>query len=108
MSTQSSKTEAKAKRKIGLFGGTFDTEDNGKNLYVSLGFFSVIRIERPAQLLVQATDYSVPDKECTTTCEDDPCHLFRTIAFPVSRFRGTTECNDIDENRRGGCGCNKH
>ena len=92
----------------GCLDGEISTSCDGPKLYVSFGIFSVIRIERPAQLLVQATDYSVPDKECTTTCEDDPCHLFRTIAFPVSRFRGTTECNDIDENRRGGCGCNKH
>ena len=78
-------------------------------LYVSLGLFSVIRIERPAQLLVQATDYSVPDKEClAATNNENPCDLFRTIAFPTSRFKTTCVSRDGEaQPPRGGCGCNK-
>ncbi len=89
--------------------GELITNGTGPRLYVSFGIFSVIRIERPAQLLVQATDYSVPDKECTCASEDNPCDLFRNIAFPVSRFRGTTapEANEI-QTGGGGCGCRKH
>ena len=79
----------------------------GPRIYVSFGIFSVIRIERPAQLLIQATDYSVPDKECTAaTNSDSPCALFRTVPFPVSQFRGT-ECAKEDTKPTGtGCGCN--
>ena len=66
--------------------------------------------ERPAQLLVQATDYSVPDKECTAaTSNDSPCDLFRTIAFPTSQFRGTECCGGEPQptsNQRG-CGCGR-
>ncbi len=69
-----------------LFGGTFDTEDNGKNLYVSLGFFSVIRIERPGQYIVSATEFSVPDKECVMTQPDDPCQAFAKMSFPTNEF----------------------
>ena len=65
-------------------------QTTGPRLYVSFGIFSVIILQRPAQLLIQATDYSVPDKECGPRGnDDDPCALFRSIAFPISQFRGT-------------------
>ena len=77
-------------------------------IYVSFGIFSVVRIERPAQLLVQATDYSVPDKECRAASNNDsPCDLFRTIAFPISQFKGTAGENTDLGKPGGGCGCNK-
>lgn len=89
--------------------GELVLDNRGPAIYVSLGIFSVIRIVRPAQLLVQATDYSVPDKECSVACDDNPCDLFRTIAFPVSRFRGTMAPHDDTlRTNGGGCGCNKH
>ena len=91
----------------GVLDGEICTDVNGPAIYVSFGIFSVIRIVRPAQLLVQATDYSVPDKECNVACEDNPCDLFRTIAFPVSRFRGTTCPTDDVNHTGGGCGCSK-
>ena len=90
----------------GILDGEICTTVKGPAIYVSLGIFSVIRIVRPAQLLVQATDYSVPDKECTCAAEDSPCDLFRTIAFPVARFRGTVTPHD-DGVHGGGCGCAK-
>ena len=66
----------------------YDLKDDreGNQLYVSIGIFSVIRIERPAQYLISAADYSVPDKECVMTEEDDACSLFRSMAFPVQEF----------------------
>lgn len=94
------------------FGGSFNTADDGRRLFVSLGIFSVIRVERPTQLLVQATNYSVPDKECPTAPNgDNPCALFRTMAFPVSEFNGTC-CNTGNEppqrtNGGSGCGCGR-
>lgn len=77
-------------------------------LVVSFGIFSVIRIEREAQLLIQATDYSVPDKECTAaTSEDNPCTLFNTMPFPANQFK-TCMTPSIELRGRGGnCGCNK-
>lgn len=92
----------------GVLDGELVTNSTGPAIYVSFGIFSVIRIVRPAQLLVQATDYSVPDKECTVACDDNPCDLFRTMAFPVSRFRGTNApCDEPVRGTGGGCGCNK-
>ena len=69
-----------------MFGGGFEDDDNGRNLYVSLGFFSVVRIERPGQYIVSATEFSVPDKECVMTQPDDPCQMFAKMAFPVNEF----------------------
>ncbi len=91
-----------------LFGSCdFVINTTGPRIYVSLGIFSVIIIQRPAQLLIQATDYSVPDKECTPRCnDDDPCSLFRTIAFPISQFRGTDcRAEAPTTSRSSGCGC---
>ena len=83
------------------------TTGTGHRILVSFGIFSVIRMVRPAQLLVNATDYSVPDKECTAaTNNENPCSLFRTIAFPTAQFRGTVHPTDIpDTKNNGGCGC---
>lgn len=69
-----------------LFGGGFENGESPKNLYVSLGFFSVVRIERPGQYIVSATEFSVPDKECVMTQPDDPCQAFAKMAFPVNEF----------------------
>ena len=62
------------------------SEGNGRYLTVSLGIFSVVRIVRPAQYLIAATEYSVPDKVCVSSQEDNPCAIFKTMAFPTSEF----------------------
>jgi len=82
-----------------------DTRDSSV-LTVSLGFFSVVRIERPAQYLVNAVEYSVPEKECVLPAPDDPCSLFKKMAFPVAEFStscGIAErgCAETDKK----CGC---
>ena len=86
------------------------TNSQTPRILVSLGIFSVIRIVRSAQLLINATDYSVPDKECVSgSSNDNPCDLFRTMDFPVAQFRGSERCFDslIDRpnTSSGGCGC---
>ena len=92
-----------------LFGGEIVTGTDGAKIYVSFGLFSVIRMVRPAQLLVQATDYTVPDKECVpATNGDNPCALFRTMPFPTTQFKGAvcaTENNNTRGNGKSGCGC---
>lgn len=88
--------------------GEISNNNNVPRLYVSIGIFSVVKIERPAQLLVQATDYSVPDKECQcATNDNNPCALFSTISFPVNQFRGTHCCTNEAPARNNGCGCGK-
>lgn len=81
-------------------------DSNGRYLTVSLGLFSVIRIVRPAQYLIQATEYCVPDKECISAEEDNPCSIFRNMAFPTSEFCPPGYMPNNGENNRGGkCGC---
>ena len=59
----------------------------GNRLLVSVGMFSVVRLERPGQFLISATEYAVPDKECPPAqAEEDPCRMFRRMAFPVNEF----------------------
>lgn len=61
--------------------------DNGtKRVLVSLGQFSIVRLERDSQLLIPSYDYCVPCKECGGASEDDPCSMFSKINFPVDEF----------------------
>ena len=58
-------------------------------LFVTLGQFSIIRLERDTQLLIPAYDYCIPNKDCSCEsgeCHEDPCDLFRQVQFPVSEF----------------------
>ena len=90
--------------------GSLVDNDSGNRLVVALGIFSVIRIERPAQYLISAEDYCVPDKECVSTEEDDPCSLFRKMAFPINEFcpPSLTELTGGgNEGGNGGCGCGR-
>ncbi len=76
-----------------------ETEE-GNRLYVSLGLFSVFRIERPAQYLISAADYCVPDKECMCDEPSNPCSLFRNMAFPSNEFCGNSGCQTYGEGNR--------
>ena len=71
----------------------FDCElcsgEQGKRVFVTLGQFSIVRLERDTQLLIPTYSYCVPEKECTCgsgCCGADPCELFRSIALPVNEF----------------------
>ncbi len=75
-----------------ISGGLIDSE--GNRLFVSLGIFYVVRIERPAQYLITATDYCVPDKECVASESDNPCSIFRNMAFPTNEFCARSFTND--------------
>ena len=65
-------------------------------LLVTLGQFSIVRLERDAQLLVPVLDYSIPTKECCENpgCGEDPCEMFSRIPFPEGQFapRGCDGC----------------
>jgi hypothetical protein len=60
-----------------------------RRLFVTLGQFSIIRLERDAQLVVPVVDYSLPTKECCDSancCAEDPCEMFSRIPFPAQQF----------------------
>lgn len=67
-----------------------------RRLYVTLGQFSIIRLERDAQLVVPVLDYSIPSKECCDTPggAEDPCEIFSRIPFPASQF-APRDCDQV-------------
>jgi len=78
-----------------LYGGilSFEEEMEEPNLrlrrkiaLVTLGLFSIIRIERRTQLLIPAYDFAIPEKECAGLCEESPCDMFTKISFPINEF----------------------
>ena len=76
----------------GYIRSMFDDElvvaGESRRLLVTLGQFSIIRLERDAQLVVPVLDYSIPTKECCDTpgASEDPCELFSRIPFPADQF----------------------
>lgn len=86
-----------------LNGSLRDTD--GRYITVSFGIFSVVRIVRPAQYLIHATEYCVPDKECVSNEDDNPCALFRSMAFPTAEFCPPGYTPSSSEHHGGKCGC---
>ena len=91
------------------FDGELSSGDDCRRVYVTLGQFSIVRLERDTQLLVPVYDYCMPDKECACGdgCED-PCALFRNISFPVGEFfpPNTVKTPESYEDAKGCC-CHK-
>ena len=79
-----------------LFDEELMTGTVNRQLLVTLGQFSIIRLERDTQLLVPVLDYSLPTKECCEApgCGEDPCEMFSRIPFPENQFapRGCDTC----------------
>ncbi len=68
-----------------------------RRLYVSLGQFSILRLERDSQLLIPVYDYCMPDKECDLEhCDEDPCEIFQQVNFPIGQFFPPSTSSDID------------
>ena len=68
------------------FAGELSMSGEGRRVYVTLGQFSIIRLERSSQLLIPAYDYCVPSKECPGSGDEDPCDVFRRVQFPMDEF----------------------
>ncbi len=72
--------------------GTFDDDlvlaGERRRLFVTLGQFSIVRLERDAQLVVPVLEYAIPSKECCDApgCTEDPCEMFSRIPFPAAQF----------------------
>lgn len=68
-----------------FYEGSFVGGRPEKVVYVTLGLFSIVSIERDVQLMIPAYDFCIPDKTCDCNT-DDPCDLFRRIQFPTDEF----------------------
>ena len=84
-----------------LFDDELVLSGDRRRLFVTLGQFSVVRLERDAQLVVPVLDSGVPCRECCDApgCAEDPCEMFSRIPFPAQQF-ASTGCD-----RDTGCGC---
>ena len=92
------------------FASELTMGDDSRRVFVTLGQFSIIRLERDSQLLIPVYDYCLPDKECPGGCgSDDPCQLFQNIAFPVEEFfpPNTLEIPGDYEGAKQFCSCRK-
>lgn len=71
-----------------------------RRMFVTLGQFSIVRLERDAQIVVPVLDYSIPTKECCDAgcSSEDPCEMFSRIPFPTEQFtpRGCDQNGDRD------------
>lgn len=78
-----------------------------RRYYVTLGQFTLVRLERDTQLLIPVYDYCIPETECCTDDHQDPCGLFRSVAFPVGEFfpPNTVEMPKDYVSTRNYCAC---
>jgi len=76
-----------------------------RRLFVTLGQFYVIRLERDAQLVVPVLDCAVPSRECCDAggSTEDPCEMFSRIPFPTGQFC-PTGCSDACSPAPDACG----
>ena len=81
------------------FGSEMPCCKGERDVLVSIGIFTIVRIERNVQLLVPSYDFCVPEKECVTT-SDNPCEMFSRLEFPTDEFF-PPRVTDTDDD----CGC---
>lgn len=85
-------------------------ESQSRRVCISLGQFSIVRLERDTQLLIPVFDYCIPTEECTVAgigSAEDPCSIFADVDFPVDSFFPSSDvCNSGDVGGSScGCGC---
>lgn len=87
------------------FGEDLVLSGESKRLYVTIGQFSTVRLERDTQLSLPILEYCMPKRECCDEecCEEDPCELFSRIDFPVRAF--FPDGQSCDCQNAGGCSC---
>ncbi len=97
----------------GYFDGELSAGEDGRRVYVTLGQFSIVRLERDTQLLIPVYDYCMPQKECSgpggVDPSQDPCGLFRNINFPVGEFfppNTVSRCETYEETKNC-CKCGR-
>ena len=64
-------------------------DGENKRLLVTIGQFSIARLERSTQLLIPTFDYCVPTKSCPnvgSSSSESPCEVFGQIEFPMDAF----------------------
>lgn len=92
------------------FGCDLNFGSDRKRICLTLGQFSIIRLERDTQLLIPVYDYCMPQKECTGSggnSDNDPCEIFRQVRFPVDEFfpPNAANCHEDYHELKSSCNC---
>lgn len=66
--------------------GSFDGVEVNKEVYVTLGLFTIVQLQRKVQMMIPAYDFCIPDKESDYSMNGDPCEMFKKIQFPMEDF----------------------
>lgn len=92
------------------FDGDLLVCDDIRRIEVSFGLFSIVRLERDSQLLLDAVDFCIPTQECPSATEENPCSLFNDIRFPIDEFfppqKGNDDSGSSHCHKHNGCGRN--
>lgn len=74
---------------LGCFEEQLVLDGESKRLLVTIGQFSIARLERSTQLLIPTFDYCIPSKACKnvgSSNTESPCEVFGQIEFPMDAF----------------------
>ncbi len=67
------------------YGGIFATNDRPNTVMATIGLFTIVQMERDVRMLINAYEYSIPEKECRPS-SSDPCEMFGRLDFPTEAF----------------------
>ena len=74
---------------LGCFEEQLVLDGESKRLLVTIGQFSIARLERSTQLLIPTFDYCIPSKTCKnvgSSNTESPCEVCGQIEFPMDAF----------------------
>ncbi len=72
--------------------GVFEDEispEADRQVLVTIGIFSIVRLSRKVQLLIPVYDFCIPQRDCDGASagdDRDPCELFSQFNFPIDDF----------------------
>ena len=75
--------------------GGFEEVSASRELYITIGLFTIVQLQRPVAMMIPAYDFCIPDKESEFST-GDPCEMFRKIQFPMADFF-PSRLNDMTE-----------
>lgn len=77
--------------------------DDTRKVVVTLGLFTIVRLEREVQLVIPVIDFCIPQDECrVTSSESNPCEIFENLCFPIDEFF-PPEKGCLGDNGNGRC-----
>lgn len=88
------------------FEDVFANPETDKRVFITIGLFSITKLERNVQLLIPVYDFCIPNTECVSASPANPCELFDSIQFPVDDFYPPQKHDFFNNNNNSqNCGC---